>query len=154
MDMVNAAAFAFGDELSVTKQNLNQISSSGPRTDDGGIDDPVEFPRPSLPPDIAALQASSDFLGSQVVSPLPRWTTWYRIYTDSKLRRDLAAKDEVIKSQLKKSLARLEGGDKTQFSATDYMIQREYSVARKEKREPDFYSRRTIDEVGTSLVPY
>lgn len=147
MDMVNAAAFAFGDELSITKQTLAHITAGGPPRD-GGPDDPVEFSRPARTPEIVALQDSADFLGSQVVSPMPRLTTRYKLLTDWKLRRQLAAKDEVIRAQLRKSLERLEAGDQTQFSATDYLIQREYSVARKEKRAPDFFSRRTIDEVG------
>lgn len=153
MDMVNAAAFAFGDELSITKQTLAHITSGESPQEDGGPDDPVEFSRPARTPEIVALQDSADFLGSQVVSPMPRLTTRYKLLTDWKLRRQLAAKDEVIKAQLRKSLERLEGGDERQFSATDYLIQREYSVARKEKRAPDFFSRRTVDEVSSAWTP-
>lgn len=148
MDMVNAAAFAFGDELSLIKRKINGIASSPIKLDNGNTNDPVVFPRPMMAPEIVAMQGAAGFVGSQIMSPAPSITYWYKMLTDSELRHHMAAKDEVIKNQLRKSLERLESGDRTQFSAADYMIQREYSVAKKEKRDPDFYSRRTIDEVS------
>lgn len=148
MDMINAAAFDFEDELSLMKQHLKQLRSSPPPPESEDDSVPVEFVRSPLTPEIAALEDSSGFLGDQVNSPMPRFTYWYRYLTDAHLRRQMAAKDAVIKGELKKSLERLQGGDGTQSSATDYMVQREFSVAKKEKRAPDFYSRRTIDEVS------
>jgi hypothetical protein len=150
MDMINAAAFGFEDDLSITKQAIQHLIDAPVKIKDDDTktaDKPADFIRPDIPPKIACLRDSVEFLGSQIMSPLPLYTYWWRILTDSKVRRQLAAKDEIIKSQLTKSLKRLESGDDTQISATDYMIQREFSVANKEKRAPDFYSRRTIDEV-------
>ncbi|KEY74712.1 hypothetical protein S7711_05462 [Stachybotrys chartarum IBT 7711] len=153
MDMVNAAAFAFEDDLSITKQNLNYIiSAEKPPTIVNADLGALDFSRPPLVSEVAVLQAVAKFLGEQTVSPAPKYIRWYKMITDAKLRRNLVSKDEVIKSRIQKSLKRLEAGDKTQFSATDYLIQREYSVARKENRSPDFYSRRNIDELFGYII--
>lgn len=152
MDMINAAAFGFEDDLSVTRGAINHLTSSPVKVKDNAkASEPVDFAHPDVPAEISSLRDTVHFLGTQIVSPLPRYTYWYRILTNSKIRHQLAAKDELIKAQLTKSLKRLESGDETLISATDYMIQREYSVAKKEGRAPDFYSRRTIDEVGRSI---
>jgi hypothetical protein len=152
MDMVNAAAFAFEDDLSITKQNLNYIiSAEKPPTIVNADHGALDFSRPPLVSEVAVLQAVAKFLGEQTISPAPKYIRWYKMLTDAKLRRNLVSKDDIIKSRIQKSLKRLEAGDKTQFSATDYLIQREHSVARKENRSPDFYSRRNIDEVNFCL---
>jgi hypothetical protein len=147
MDMINSAAFAFGKDLSIVQRQLDHFVSEDDVSFHEAPNGSVEFPRLPFVPDIAALLTVADFLGSQISSPATKATYYYKILTDAKLRRAMLAKDEVIKTQIKKSLERLKAGDESQHSATDFLIHREYSVARKEKREPDFFSRRIIDEV-------
>jgi hypothetical protein len=145
--MINAAAFAFGDDLAIIRRQLNYLVSSGDGSFREATNGCVEFTRLPFVSDIAAMVTVADFLGSQIVSPLPTATYYYKMLTDAKLRHAMAAKDEVIKSQIKNSFERLKADDKTLHSATDFLIQREYAVARKENREPEFFSRRNIDEV-------
>ena len=147
MDMINSAAFAFGEDLSIIRRQLDHFISEDDVSFHEAPNGSVQFPRLPFVPDIVALLTVADFLGSQIMSPLPTATYYYRMLTDAKLRRAMLAKDEVIKSQIKNSFERLKAGDESQHSATDFLIHREYSVARKERREPDFFSRRIIDEV-------
>ena len=147
MDMINAAAFAFEDDLSITKQKWRYlVSKQQEAITDDSTEEMVNFINPPIPEDIGVLQNVADFLGGQSTSPFPQITYWYRILTDSILRRNITLKDKIIKAQIKECAKRLEG-DGTQLSATDFMIQRESSVARKENRAPDIYSRRIVDEV-------
>jgi hypothetical protein len=153
MDMIHAAAFAFGDDMSLIKSQLaNLVVKDGLKlsVDSNGS---ILFPRPPVVPEIAALQAVVNYLGDQVKAPIPKLSYWYRYLTDSSYRSNIAIKDQVIKAQINKSLQRHNSGDNTQESATDYLIQRENSVAKKEGRDPDFFSRRTIDEVGIPICP-
>lgn len=148
MDMINAAAFAFEDDLSITKQKWHYlVSKQQEAITDDSTEEMVNFINPQIPEDIGVLQNVADFLGGQSTSPFPQITYWYRILTDSVLRRNMNLKDKIIKAQIKECSKRLEEGDGTQLSATDFMIQRESSVARKENRAPDIYSRRIVDEV-------
>lgn len=147
MDMINAAAFAFGEDLSIIQRQLDSFASERDVPFHEASNGSVEFPRLPSVPDIDALLTVADFIGSQIVSPLPTVTYYYKMLTDTKLRRAILIKDEVIKLQIKNSFERLKAGDEILNSATDFLIHREYSVARKEKREPDLFSRRNIDEV-------
>jgi hypothetical protein len=150
MDMVNAAAFAFDDDMGIIKRNLSSFGSinSTLTPDASGTEQPIEFSRVPVAPEILAMQGVVRFLGTQSVSPWPFLTYWYNMLTNANLRSQFRVKDDVIKKQLEISGKRLEGGDGAQFSATDYLVQREYSVARKENRTPNLYSRRTMDEVS------
>lgn len=155
LDAINAAAFGFDDELSIIRNSIIHLGvNTPPTTHDNNNDNstPAKFTRPAVSPEIATIRSCSSFLASQIVSPSPRLTTRYKMLTDFKLRRDLHAKDELIKAQFRKSLDRLEAGDETQHSATDFMVQREYTVSRKEGRVPNFYSGRACDEVCSRLI--
>jgi hypothetical protein len=156
MDMVNAAAFAFDDNMGIIKRNLSSFGSinNALTPDESETDQPVEFSRVPVTPEISAMQGVVRFLGTQSVSPWPFLTYWYNMLTNTNLRSQFRMKDDVIKKQLAISGKRLEAGDKAQFSATDYLVQREYSVARKENRTPNLYSRRTIDEVSRTFLQY
>jgi hypothetical protein len=148
MDIITAAAFAFEDDLSITKGKWQYLVSKPQMAiADDSTEEVVKFINPPIPKDIDVLQNVADFLAEQNHSPFPKISFWYRKLTDSVLRCNMSLKDEIIKARIKECSKRLENGDGTQLSAMDFMIQRESSVARKENRVPDIYSRRIMDEV-------
>ncbi|KAI9150088.1 Cytochrome P450 monooxygenase TRI13 [Paramyrothecium foliicola] len=153
MDMINAVAFDFGTDLSITKQKMDYLNS---QPEDAYCKDAgngsIGFTRPEPPKDIVILQTAAEFLGSQTISPFPDITYWYTRLMKPSILRDVDVKDEIIKKHIKMSFDRLEAGDKTQSSALDHIIQRETTVARKENRAPNIYSRRIVDELFTYIV--
>jgi cytochrome P450 len=153
LDIINAVTFTVSDDMSMTKQKTDHILSHYQvMTSSASEDEPVHFSKPPVPEDIIVFKNVIDLIGSQTVSPLPRVTYWLRYLTDASIRRDVVGKDDLIRARIKDSVDRLEAGDTTQHSATDYMIQREASVARKENRTPDLYSKRIIDELFGYLI--
>ncbi|KAH8673414.1 cytochrome P450 [Xylariales sp. PMI_506] len=152
MDIVQAAAFTFGDELALIKPQFDLLSSQGAgdfKVNDNGS---VEFPRPTPSPEIVTVKSVISFLGDQVNSPFPKLTLLYRTLTSAKLRRDLAEKNVLIRKFIKRSLDKLQDGDETMLSATDYILQRERSVAKKEGRQPDYFSARAVDELFGYII--
>jgi hypothetical protein len=152
MDMINGVVFAFGDDLSNTKHQLDYIKSGRrdqPRLDENanGL---VHFP--SLPPIeiTTSLQGVTAYLGEQVTTPFPYWQHKFRILTDATLRRKIAHEEEIIIAQIKDPIKRFNSGNTVQLSVVDSMDQREVMIAKTEGREPDFFTRRTIDEVNNS----
>jgi hypothetical protein len=148
MDIINAAAFYFDESLDITKRKLQHLASVG-----GGLklqehpNGAVEFPPVDLDSNILALQAVSHYLGEQMLAALPKYSHMYRMATDRTLRGHMARKDKLIIDQIQKSIERLNSGNDIQFAAVDHVVQREVNVAKKENRAPDFFSKRTIDEV-------
>ena len=149
MDIVGAAAFGFEDDMAIVKRQIEYFRENGVKTEENP-NGSVDFPRLPLVGDVATLKAVAGYMGFQIMSPFPRITHMYCMSTNSKLRRDIARKDDIIKRQITDSINRFKNGDDTLRSATDYLIQREYSVATKEGRDPDIFSRRTIDEVKST----
>ncbi|KAH8681786.1 cytochrome P450 [Xylariales sp. PMI_506] len=151
-DMINAAVFAFGDDLTFSKRSLDNLASAPNASFSKDANGAVIFPRPPLVPDLDVLMTVAAYLGDSVVAPIPWLWHYYRMLTDSPLRRKIRRKNELIKAQLRTSLERLENGDRVQRSATDFLIQRENAVSQKEHRTPDYYSGRTIDELFGYIV--
>lgn len=146
--MINAAAFAFDDSLGIIKAQLATLESHDKPEFKVAPNGSFEFPRDFQYGRMASFKASSEYIGNLFKSTWPTQSHRYQMLTNSRLRRQLRERDDLIKERIAKSLKGLESGDQIQRSAVDLILQRELAVAKKEGRAPDFYSRRIIDEVG------
>jgi hypothetical protein len=147
MDIINAAAFSFDDGMSTTKHQLDHLAGMTSTHIVECKDGSTDFPRLADLPDIAAISAVADHLGTQFRSVMPRLDHKIRMLTQPNLRRNFARKDAMISREIAKSLARFKAGDHTMFSALDHLLQREINAAQKADRQPVFYSSRIKDEV-------
>lgn len=147
MDIINAAAFSFDNAMSTTKHQLDYLCGMGSSKWFESSDGSVEFPRLPDIPEIAAVCAVADHLGTQFRSVMPRLDHKIRLLTQPALRRNIALKDTMISREIARSLARFNNGDHTMFSALDHLLQREMNAASKADRPPVFDSPRIKDEV-------
>lgn len=151
MDIINAAAFSIGDSMSTTKHQLEYLTSGNAKMVDRN-NGSFEFSRLVDLPEIAAITAVADHLGTQFRSIMPRLDHKIRILTQPKLRRNIARKDAMISREIARSLQRFSSGDHAMFSALDHLLQREMNAAHKADRQPDYYSARIKDEVSPNNV--
>ncbi|KAH8198801.1 hypothetical protein TruAng_007024 [Truncatella angustata] len=147
MDIINAAAFSFGDHMSTTKHQLKHLSELGQSQVVHGSDGAVRFLRLPEISDIAAISAVADHLGTQFRSMMPRLDHKIRMLTQPELRRNFARKDALISREIAKSVMRFDNGDRTTFSALDHLLHRERAAAQKANRKPVFHSPRIKDEI-------
>jgi hypothetical protein len=147
MDIINAAAFSFDESMSATKHQLDHLKGLEAAGSVRGVDGSIEFPRPPELPDIAAIHAVTDHLGTQFRSTMPRLGHKICMLTQPSLRRNIAHKDEMISREIARSLSRYNSGNHTMFSALDHLLQREMMAAQKAGRQPVFDSPRIKDEV-------
>ncbi|KAH8646268.1 cytochrome P450 [Xylariales sp. PMI_506] len=150
IDMITAAAFAFNDSLSGTRHELDYLNSLENLQFSVGPDGSVQFPRPPLPRDIASILDVIAAAGGAASSPLPRVSFYFAKFTSPKLRRSIAHKDQIMRREIEKSLARIndeQKDDGASRSAVDNILRREKAVAAKEGRPADFFSGRIRDEL-------
>jgi hypothetical protein len=150
-DMINSAAFAFGDNMSTIKLQLDFLNTSNgagtrftPSLDTNGG---FKFPQMPELPGIAACRALVEHVGVLFNVPMPKLEDGWRMMTNSHLRNSVKRKNEMIRAEIEKSIRRLEQGDGTMLSAVDHLLQREQAAAQKAGRKPDYHSRKIYDEV-------
>ncbi|RYP54383.1 hypothetical protein DL768_000800 [Monosporascus sp. mg162] len=157
-DMINAAAFAFGSDMSAIKAQLDHIRScSSPETiqassfpvDASGA---VQFPTVPELPDISACRDVAEHVGVLFNALMPRLEDRWKMLTNRRLKKSVKRKDEMIRREIEKSLARMESGDGAMLSAVDHLLQREKAAATKADRNPDFHSRKIYDELLGYIV--
>jgi hypothetical protein len=79
-------------------------------------------------------------------SPLPKLTRAY-IMRKAHIKRALKIKEDYFSQELKIAVERLEDGQVEQ-SAVNHVMMREKSLAEKEGRKPNYFSRVIMDEVS------
>ncbi|KAI1420864.1 cytochrome P450 monooxygenase [Xylaria sp. FL1777] len=147
-------AFSFGEEFeqSSIKPALSAVRSMNEDSikliKSKGRDEIVEFPRGQQGPILRVIRELTEMVGEFQGNPAPT-LMWAYVTRKPKVRRNIRIKDECIKTELKKSVKRIErtseGG--VVKSAADQMIVREKILAEREGRAPDFLSRVMIDEI-------
>lgn len=147
MDIINAAALSFDDSMSTTKNQLDFLNSAEGTETTVAPDGSIQFARAADIPAIAAINSLTDYIGGQLRALLPKLEHRIRYLTSPDLRHKFARKNEAIRNETSKSLARFASGDKTTLSALDNLLQREMNASAKAGRKPDFYSARISDEV-------
>lgn len=149
-DMIMAVAFAFDDNLSTIKVQLDHLishvdSENFPIIDANGV---ACFPVSTVPPEIEACQILAEHVGVLFNSLMPRLEDRWKMLTNLRLRRAVKKKNQVISREIDKSLARLERGEASMISAVDHLLEREKAASIKEGRAPEFHARRIYDEVN------
>ena len=151
-------AFAFGDGFghSATRPELEavkllDVEAVEALRNTGGRDEAVEFPRGQVD---EVLQATLDVTATVEEvqgSPVPR-LKWAYVLLKPRIKKATKIKEDYILKELNDSVKRLKRGEgEVVRSAVDHMIVREKSLAQKEGREPEYFSRIMIDEAGLPL---
>ncbi|RYP15252.1 hypothetical protein DL765_005827 [Monosporascus sp. GIB2] len=146
IDIINAATFGLGDDLSTVKHQLDSLARVGdaelPLSPDGS----VEFAHPPDVPEIAAIHEIGLHIGEQFKALFPKISHRYKVLTRPSLVKAISMKDKLIHDEIEKALARLRSGGRVR-SAMDHILQREMNAAKKADRLPVFHSPRIHDEV-------
>ncbi|KAI0190171.1 cytochrome P450 [Xylaria flabelliformis] len=150
IDIILAVAFDLDDEMSTVLRQISHLKRLGakdldiPMDADGSLD----FPRVSPSVAIDACHAVGEYAGSLFKSLFPKALHRFKVMSNSRLRRHIRLKDEFIRSEIDKSIARLHGGRELKAnSATDCVLRREVAIATSENRSPNFHSRWIYDEL-------
>lgn len=154
-DMVSAAAFTLEPADSLIRKwntHLQQIQLAASATGESSAafsvnrDGIAEFSRGARVPYYDSLDRLSKHQGDQARAVFPNLEHWYKMATDTTLRRAYQTVKTYETEQIEKSLARMQHSG-AQQSAVDHLLFREGQVAEKEGRKPEFYSKRIYDEV-------
>ncbi|PYI09627.1 cytochrome P450 monooxygenase, partial [Aspergillus sclerotiicarbonarius CBS 121057] len=150
LDAVTAFAFGQGFDHNATKPTLAAVRSMR-LEDKAGVahmdpDQPVIFPRGEVDEALQATLDLTETVGQVQGNPVPS-LTWAYMVRKPKIKRAIEIKEDYIRQELVKGVERLQqGGEMVVNSAVDQMIVRERSLAEKDGRQPDYFSRVIIDE--------
>lgn len=151
-DMVNGAAFAIEDTMSATKHQLEFTVGLKNLNVEDREDGSVNIPRAPDQPTLVAFHRLTEYQGEQARSINAPIQHKLRMLTDPSLRNAFKVVREVFTSEIKKSLARMEGkSDTVMMSALDQMLSRENQYAEKHGKKPEYFHGRIIDEVSVPL---
>jgi hypothetical protein len=153
-------AFAFGEDFqhSATRPTLDAVQGIGEQVAQEiramGPDEPVSFPRGKEDQLLQAIRDLTETVGEVQGNPAPG-LTWAYITRKPRIRRAMKLKEDCIMRELRNGVERLNKTSGTVIkSAVDQMIVREKSLAEKDGRTPDYFSRVMIDEVGRNSVHF
>ncbi|KAJ8109698.1 hypothetical protein ONZ43_g6062 [Nemania bipapillata] len=149
-------AFAFGERFgqshSATRPAIDAVRTLGgavgtSRLASNSVDDPVTFPKGKIDELLSATLELVETVQEVQGSPLPD-LKWAYVNSKPRVRRATKLKEDCIVSELENAVGRL-GGKEEEFvkSAVDHMVFREKTLASKDGRVPDFFSRVMIDEI-------
>jgi hypothetical protein len=158
LDAVTAFAFGEGFNHSAIKPTLEAVVKMNERgiqaIEQKEQDDPVIFPRGKVDEALQATLDLTETVGEVQGNPVPS-LTWAYVTRKPKIVKAIKIKEEYIKTELKKGVERLLKNNAANAiqSAVDQMIIREKSLAEKDGREPNYFSRVMIDEVSLWIPP-
>lgn len=156
LDAVTAFAFGEGFGHSATRPALEAVREMDPETVEsvrrqGGRDEPVDFPRGRVDEALQATLDLTETVGEVQGNPWPS-LTWALVTRKPKVKKAVRIKEEYIMKELRAGVERLEkSSGRVIKSAVDQMILREKSLAGKDGRAPDYFSRVMVDEVSCFL---
>ncbi|KAJ0384027.1 hypothetical protein COL922a_009257 [Colletotrichum nupharicola] len=144
--------FGFGDaiEQRALIPQLEKVAAAGtPNKTDGK--NAIEFPSAPIDPSFQATLNSVENVGPVAASGFPK-LAWWLVGWRPSVQRNRAILDKFIKEQVMKAVDRYknEGADDNDDyvkSAIDLMVQREGTFAKKEGRDPMFWSQTMKDEL-------
>lgn len=156
-------AFAFGEPFarkhSATRPALEAVGEMnapvGDSLDDAAAspDEPVEFPGGQVDEVVRATLELVATVKEVQGSPLPDWK-WAYVNSKPRIRRATRVKENYISKELTDAIGRLQGAGEEEFvkSAVDHMVFREKTLAAKDGRKPDYFSRVMMDEVSSPIL--
>lgn len=155
LDAVTAFAFGEGFEHNATGPALDEVLRMDASFIDNvkrlGQNDPVEFPVGQVDEALQATLDLTETVGKVQGNPVPS-LTWAYITNTPKVKKAIKIKEDYIMKELRAGVARHESTQGRELrSAIDQMIVREMSLAEKDGRSPDYFSRAMVDEVGQSF---
>ncbi|KUI64500.1 Trichodiene oxygenase [Cytospora mali] len=150
LDAVTAFAFGEGFEHNATGPALDAVlkmdASNINRVKHTGQDDPVDFPVGQVDEALQATLDLTETVGKVQGNPAPS-LMWRYITNTPKVKKAIKIKEDYIMKELRAGVERLQQAPSGKLqSAIDQMIVREMSLAEKDGRSPDFFSRVMIDE--------
>ncbi|KAI6506487.1 hypothetical protein MCOR13_003427 [Pyricularia oryzae] len=145
LDMINAAAFAYDEDSCSVSRQIRHLDSPDVRIDEKR-DGSVDFSRAPDTEQAVVVHELGVYLGTQFVSPVPRLAHAFNYLTRPRLRRNLAKKEEIVFTEIRRALKRIEAGESTTASALEHLLRREMESARKAGREPNFFTPSVRDE--------
>ncbi|KAI0530020.1 cytochrome P450 [Xylaria digitata] len=150
IDIIQAVSFGLDDDMSTIKRQfdyLTKLKSAGQQILQGDTG-PAEFPRVPPAASIAACFMVGEHAGSLFKSLFPKAFHHFKVLTNAQLRRNIATKEEFIRCEINKTVARFQShGERSVRSAMDSVLLKESDMAASEKRKPDFHSRAIYDEL-------
>jgi len=152
LDIINAAAFGLGDDMCVTRQQLDFLRSLPQLDVSTSPEGSAIIPRKAHVPDIAAIHKFGQHVGTQFKAISPTWAHACKVLTSSALRNAIARKNAMIRSEVERTLERMKMGDVGMRSAMDNIVMREKISAEKAGRNPDFHSPQIYDELFGFIV--
>ncbi|CAI7649251.1 unnamed protein product [Penicillium glandicola] len=142
-------AFAFGDEFNynATKPTFEAVQRMSMEAAQATLDEPFIFPKGMVHEALQATLDLTETVGEVQGNPIPS-LTWAYVVRRPKTRKAIQVKEEYIRQELSKGVKRLQQSDTPVIqSAVDQMIVREKSLAEKDGRKPNYFSRVMIDEI-------
>jgi len=152
-DAILAATFPFDPENSTVSAQLQVLQQISSGLNDHDIDEAAEFPSVPNSPIFQAILTLTDSMETSMKSPTPVIAHWFLRQMPS-MRKAYKQKEAYITSELDNSVKRFTEGKDEQITkcALDHIVSRELASARKENRQPVYYTRSIYDEVmGPSL---
>lgn len=152
LDAVTAFAFGGGFNHNATKPTFEAVQRmSVEAATQATRDEPFIFPKGLVDEALKATLDLTETVGEVQGNPIPS-LTWAYVVRRPKTRKAIQVKEEYIRQELSKGVERLQQSDTPVIqSAVDQMIVREKSLAEKDGRQPDYFSRVMIDEVGSAM---
>lgn len=118
-----------------------------------GLDEAVKFPEGQLDEVLQATLDLTKTVGEVQWSPVPN-LMWAYVMRKSWVKKAVKKRDDSIHETLKDAFERMERGEGGVLrSAVDHMTVKEKSLAEKDGRNPDYFSRVMKDEVGSPFYP-
>ncbi|KAE8356996.1 cytochrome P450 monooxygenase [Aspergillus coremiiformis] len=156
LDAVMAFAFGEGFNYNATKPTLEAVRTMSVTMKEAvkrsDRDEPVMFPRGKVDDALQATLDLTETVGELQGNPMPS-LTWAYVLRRPKIKEAVKIKEEYIRQELENGVERLHQRRETAVeSAVDQMIVRERSLAEKDGKQPDYFSRVMIDEIFGFIV--
>ena len=148
LDAIFAAAFPLDSKDSTTNAQIEHISSLKDFKPHNDLNEPVVFPKVASPENFEGILTITDSMETSIKAPLPRLAHWC-LRQLPYYKRAYAAKEKRIQDEIRQGVDRFQGHEeeRTQTCALDNILRREYSIAKKENRAPNYSTRVIQDEV-------
>ncbi|KAI3329672.1 cytochrome P450 monooxygenase [Ustulina deusta] len=151
LDAVTAFAFGEDFEHSATEPALLAVQEMSKETlaeiEGKGKNDVVDFPKGEEDEVLRSIRELTETVGDVQGNPSPT-LTWFITTKKPRVRRAIRIKEQCVAEELKNGVRRLEEtSGRVIKSAVDQMIVREKSLAEKDGRAPDHFSRVMVDEI-------
>jgi hypothetical protein len=160
LDAVLSFSFGNGFPHSATKPQIELLSSTDASTLQGNsaqLREPVKFPEAKIHDSIKSMLDLTNGIEHIKSSISPR-LMWWIITKMPYLSRAKRIKDTFIQEEIKKatdilSQKSLDNGEPRMRSAVELIVDRQETFAKKDEREPNFFSSVIFDEVSSDRDP-